>query len=275
MRRLTREVARMAFEDCSFRSDAQAHPGNRELIDGTDYPKVMKFSELSQLTPEEVAEEDSDAECFIEDSERFNGQNIPIFDKCVCAIQVGMPNTMEEIWELFQQSKSRKADLDQAKCDTEECQGKLDETQQDLKEALALRVLQDDKSEAIRVHEMALIDKRMKLEEMRLSTFQLEKEILKSQSEGGGGPDKHAGWGDSEIHMFTTSREDDYFVRGANKWDQWVKLSVNIREHPSRWNADRIFRQLFHRRGDEGGHCVAATRSIRQNQTLPREAGGF
>ena len=64
---------------------------------------------------------------------------------------------------------------------------------------------------------MALADKNVRLEELRLSTKQLEAEILKSQSEGGGGPDKLAVRGDPEIHMFTTSREDDYFVRSASK----------------------------------------------------------
>ena len=49
---------------------------DEQLIDGNDYPKVMKFSELTKLTPEEEAEEDSDHERFIEDSERFSGRHI-------------------------------------------------------------------------------------------------------------------------------------------------------------------------------------------------------
>ena len=43
MRRLTRQVSRMAFEDCAWRCDEQ-FPGMREMIDGNDYPIVMKFS---------------------------------------------------------------------------------------------------------------------------------------------------------------------------------------------------------------------------------------
>ena len=116
MRRLTRQVARMAFEDCAFRCDM---PGNRELIDGSNCPKVIKFEELKQLTPDQEAEEDSDDERFVEDSERFHGQNIPIFDKCFCAFQENMPNTMEEIFELFQQSKRRRADFEHAKQEAE------------------------------------------------------------------------------------------------------------------------------------------------------------
>ena len=139
MRRLSRQVSRMAFDDCAWRCDEQ-FPGMRELIDGNDYPIVMKFSYLKKLTPEEVREEDSDDECFIEDSERFSGRHLPIFDKCMCAIQEGLPNTMEEIWELFQQSKSRKADLDQSLRETEEAQEDLDEAQQVLKEAEVLSI---------------------------------------------------------------------------------------------------------------------------------------
>ena len=79
---------------------------------------------------------------------------------------------------------------------------------------------------------------------MKHSTKLLEAEILKSQSEVGGGFDKPVVRRDSEIHLLTTTREDDYFVRSATKWDQWVKLAVNIREHPGRWNAERIFQQF-------------------------------
>ena len=86
----------------------------RETIDGDTYPIVMKFTDLKELTPEEEAEEDSDGEKFIDDSQRFSGQHVSIFDKCMCAIQEGLPNTMEEIWELFQESKSRKAELDRS-----------------------------------------------------------------------------------------------------------------------------------------------------------------
>ena len=71
------------------------------MIDGEHYPIVMKFTDLKKLTPEEEAEENSDDENFIEDSQRFSGDKVPIFDKCFCAIQEGLPNTMEEIWELF------------------------------------------------------------------------------------------------------------------------------------------------------------------------------
>ena len=47
---------------------------------------------------------------------------------------------MEEIWELFQQSKSRKADLDRSLRETEEAQEDLDEAQQVLKEAEVLSI---------------------------------------------------------------------------------------------------------------------------------------
>ena len=48
IRRLTREVARMAFEDCASRSDLLL---NRESIDGSDYPKVMQFAEQTDSRP--------------------------------------------------------------------------------------------------------------------------------------------------------------------------------------------------------------------------------
>ena len=44
MRRLTRKVARMAFEDCFDRSQME---GNREIIDGDEFPKVTRFDQLS------------------------------------------------------------------------------------------------------------------------------------------------------------------------------------------------------------------------------------
>ena len=92
---------------------------------------------------------------------------------------------------------------------------------------------------------MALLDKRMLLEEMRLGTARLELEILKAQSEqAGGGPEKLLRGVDSEVHLLTTSKEDDYFVKAAKNWDQWVKLRVSLREHPSRWSPDRIVRQF-------------------------------
>ena len=50
------------------------------MIDGSDYPIVMRFTDLKKLTPEEEAEEDSDGENFVEDSQRFSGQHVPIFD---------------------------------------------------------------------------------------------------------------------------------------------------------------------------------------------------
>ena len=121
----------------------------------------MKFTDLKKLTLEEEAEEDSDEENFIEDSQRFGGQYVPIFDKCMCAIQEGLPNTMEEIWELFQESKSRKAELDRSLRETEEAQKGLDEAQQVLKEAEARHKVQEEQSEAIREHELALADKNL------------------------------------------------------------------------------------------------------------------
>ena len=124
---------------------------------------------------------------------------------------------MEEIHEVFEQSRKRKKNLDLVDREMEACQEELEQARQDLKEALARQTVLDDKSEAQRVYEMALLDKKMKLQEMRLSTAQLEADILKTQSEGGGGPDKHASRGDPEIHLLTTSREDNFFVKGASK----------------------------------------------------------
>ena len=53
----------------------------------------------------------------------------------------------------------RKADLDQSLRETEEAQEDLDEVQQVLKEAEARHKLQEERSEAIRAHEIALADK--------------------------------------------------------------------------------------------------------------------
>ena len=116
----------MAFEDCSARSDLGL---NRELIDGSDYPRVMQFRELNKLTPEQQAEKDSDdEENFVEDKERFCGQDsqfegreAPIFYKCICAFQENMPNTMEEIYEVFEQWKKSKKEVDHLDRELTEC----------------------------------------------------------------------------------------------------------------------------------------------------------
>ena len=89
---------------------------------------------------------------------------------------------MEEIYEVFEQSKKRKKDLDQLDRDLVTCREELDQSQEDLEEALDRQTVLDEKSEAQRVYEMALLDKKMRLEEMRLSTAQLEADILKTQS---------------------------------------------------------------------------------------------
>ena len=102
---------------------------------------------------------------------------------------------------------------------------------------------QNEKSDAQREHEIILMDKNFRLEELRFRINQLESDILKTQGGGGGGSEK-LGLGASAIHLFTTLKEDDYFVHGAFNWGQWVKRMVNIRERPRRWDAERIFRQF-------------------------------
>ena len=229
IRRLTRDVARMAFEDCSARSSLTL---NREIIDRCDYHKVMKFEELSKLTAEQLAEEDSDdEENFVEDKlrfcsedSRFDGKEAPIFFKCCAAFQENMPNTMEEIFEVFEQSKKRKLDIDKLDKELAECQEDLLQSEADLEEARvrnwdeerALQTVQEEGSEAKRVLEIELLDKKMRLEEMRLEVAQAELLVLKTQSEGGGGSGEKLLRGvDPELHLLTTSKEDDYFVKAA------------------------------------------------------------
>ena len=49
---------------------------------------------------------------------------------------------------------------------------------------------------------------------------------------------------DPEVHLLTTTKEDDFVVKSAKNWDQWVRLRVSIREHPARWSPARILRQF-------------------------------
>ena len=84
---------------------------------------------------------------------------------------------MEEIYEVFEQSKKSKKEVDHLDRELTECQGELAhsqddlaQSQEDLEEALGRQTVLDEKSKEQRVYEMALLDKRMKLEEMRLST---------------------------------------------------------------------------------------------------------
>ena len=93
---------------------------------------------------------------------------------------------MSDIFELVQDSKRQRHDLQSA-------QEKLDQAQQDFKEAhvqqdlkgaqiLKLsREMRIEKSDAQREHEVALIDKSIQLEETHFKTKQLESEILKAQ----------------------------------------------------------------------------------------------
>ena len=121
-----------------------------------DYHKVMQFEELSKLTAEQLAEEDSDdEENFVEDKDRFcsedsrfDGKEALIFFKCIAAFQENMPNTMEEIFEAFEQSKKRKKDMDLLDRELAECQEDLAQSQDDLEEARVRQTAQDEKSEA-------------------------------------------------------------------------------------------------------------------------------
>ena len=154
---------------------------------GAIFLRWCSFLSWANLLPNNREEDSDDEENFVEDKDRFCGQDsrfegreAPIFFKCICAFQENMPNTMEEIHEIFEQSKKRKKDLEQLDRDLVACQEELDQSQEDLNEALDRQTVLDDKSEAQRVHEMALLDKKMKLQELKLSTAQLEAEISKT-----------------------------------------------------------------------------------------------
>ena len=112
----------------------------------------MQFEELSKLTPDQEAEEDSDdEENFVEDKDRFCGQDSqfegresPIFFKCICAFQENMPNTMEEIHELFEKSRKSKREVDHLDRELAACQEELVQSQEDLEEALDRQTVLDD-----------------------------------------------------------------------------------------------------------------------------------
>ena len=133
-----------------------------------------------------------------------------------------MPNTIEEIYEIFEKARKIKRDVDHLDRELAECQGQLAhveddlaQSQDDLEEARSRQTVPDENAEAQRVHEMELLDKRMRMEELRLTTAQLETKILKAQSEGGGGSDKSWREADPEVHLLTTTKKDDFVVKSA------------------------------------------------------------
>ena len=83
-----------------------------------------------------------------------------------------------------------KRDVDHLDSELAECQGQLAyveddlaQSQDDLEEARSQQTVPDGNAEAQRVHEMEILDKKLRVEELRLTTAQLEAENLKAQPE--------------------------------------------------------------------------------------------
>ena len=247
LRRLTRKLARMAILDNFDRAQIPENQDEQNL------PRQMTLDEMPEMIDSDDEDdgethrskaddgEDFDGEEFIADVENYICYRKPIFDKCLAYIQKGMPVSLLDIYELVQDAKRQRMDLRSA-------QEELDQSQQSLKlarqqfafeevEFAQLATQRIEQSLAQREHDLLFVEKNMALEELRFKNRQLDVQISKSTDGVGSGASR-------EIQLITMTSEEAFVVHGAFEFRQWVKLMVEIKEWPGRWDNVRIQRQF-------------------------------
>ena len=231
--------------------------------------------EASHHSSDDIGE-NSDDEEFLADIDNFIGLRKPIFDRCFAFIQKGMPVTMLDVYEIVQEEKKVKSDLRSTQEELDQAQQALKLAQQQFafKEVEFAQLVAKRAEQSIeqRDRDLLFVERNMALEELRFKNRQLDMQLSSAPTGGAGAA---SGFGSGSIQMISMTSEEAFVVHGAFDWAKWVKLMVDIKEWPRRWDDQRIQRQFTEKVKKE---VIASLQHIRSSSTqkpLPSRLKGF